>query len=313
MGWTMGLMDYGKAAGSAADVIMKLKEMKQKKELEEKRLAQQAAQQQMMGQYYQGLVQDREASRGMEAKRFEAEQAVRDAAAREKAEAGERTASYDMERMNLPLTMNMRGLMDMGAVEDKSSDPRALAMAARGELPGMKQPGGMDYARVAAKYGDIKPLVELQKSDEINQSRKEIQDSKNAAYLEALAQKMENAIKTLELKNDYASKLQAEKLTNALERIREQGAIKGAQDREKRATAPTKNIAVYIDKVNGARHVINLDNPKHREWLSTYGNQLVSEREQTKLNEIKEKNPYGSLPKRTAGTSSSKYKILRVD
>jgi hypothetical protein len=249
----------------------------------------------------------------MNAQKEEQMQAVRDAAAREKAEAGERTASYDMERMNLPLTMNMRGLMDMGAVDDKSSDPRALAMAARGELPGMKQPGGMDYARVAAKYGDIKPLVELQKSDEINQSRKEIQDSKNAAYLEALAQKMENAIKTLELKNDYASKLQAEKLTNALERIREQGAIKGAQDREKRATAPTKNIAVYIDKVNGARHVINLDNPKHREWLSTYGNQLVSEGEQTKLNEIKEKNPYGSLPKRTAGTSSSKYKILRVD
>lgn len=36
---------------------------------------------------------------------------------------------------------------------------------------------------------------------------------------------------------------------------------------------------VYVDKVNGARHVVDLRNPTHQAWLKYYGKQLVPESE----------------------------------
>jgi hypothetical protein len=297
-GWTMGLMDYGKAAGSAADVLLRLKEMNQRKELEQQRLAQQAAQQQMMGQYYQGMNEDRKEQRRLTT---EAQQQ----ALADKQEAQQEKAARQFDFLNANVTANMPGLMSSGAVGEGSSDPRALAQVAKGTMPGMQQPTAMDYARISAKHGDPSSIVNLQKSDDLIQSRKEIQDAKIEAQKEALAARLEQAIKLLEVKQDFASKLQAEKLQSVLDRIKLKSEV--APDK------PTKNIAVYIDKVNGAKHVINLDNPKHREWLSTYGSQLMREGEQAKLNEIEAKNPYGAIPKHTAATSSSKYKILKVD
>ncbi len=297
-GWTMGLMDYGKAAGSAADVLLRLKEMNQRKELEQQRLAQQAAQQQMMGQYYQGMNEDRKEQRRLTT---EAQQQ----ALADKQEAQQEKAARQFDFLNANVTANMPGLMPSGAVGEGSSDPRALAQVAKGTMPGMQQPTAMDYARISAKHGDPSSIVNLQKSDDLIQSRKEIQDAKIEAQKEALAARLEQAIKLLEVKQDFASKLQAEKLQSVLDRIKLKSEV--APDK------PTKNIAVYIDKVNGARHVINLDNPKHREWLATYGNQLIREGEQAKLNEIEAKNPYGAIQKHTAAPSSSKYKILKVD
>jgi len=297
-GWTMGLMDYGKAAGSAADVLLRLKEMNQRKELEQQRLAQQAAQQQMMGQYYQGMNEDRKEQRRLTT---EAQQQ----ALADKQEAQQEKAARQFDFLNANVTANMPGLMSSVAVGEGSSDPRALAQVAKGTMPGMQQPTAMDYARISAKHGDPSSIVNLQKSDDLIQSRKEIQDAKIEAQKEALAARLEQAIKLLEVKQDFASKLQAEKLQSVLDRIKLKSEV--APDK------PTKNIAVYIDKVNGAKHVINLDNPKHREWLSTYGSQLMREGEQAKLNEIEAKNPYGAIPKHTAATSSSKYKILKVD
>ena len=297
-GWTMGLMDYGKAAGSAADVLLRLKEMNQRKELEQQRLAQQAAQQQMMGQYYQGMNEDRKEQRRLTT---EAQQQ----ALADKQEAQQEKAARQFDFLNANVTANMPGLMSSVAVGEGSSDPRALAQVAKGTMPGMQQPTAMDYARISAKHGDPSSIVNLQKSDDLIQSRKEIQDAKIEAQKEALAARLEQAIKLLEVKQDFASKLQAEKLQSVLDQIKLKSEV--APDK------PTKNIAVYIDKVNGAKHVINLDNPKHREWLSTYGSQLMREGEQAKLNEIEAKNPYGAIPKHTAATSSSKYKILKVD
>jgi hypothetical protein len=36
---------------------------------------------------------------------------------------------------------------------------------------------------------------------------------------------------------------------------------------------------VYIDKANGARHVVDLKNPTHKKWLAKYGKQLIPETE----------------------------------
>jgi hypothetical protein len=308
-GWTMGLMDYGKAAGSAADVLLRLKEMNQRKELEQQRLAQQAAQQQrqqeMMKPYYEGMIEDRRATQqDRKAQRALADTAQQQAMA-DRETAQQEKAARQFDFLNANVTANMPGLMSSGAVGEGSSDPRALAQVAKGTMPGMQQPTAMDYARISAKHGDPSSIVNLQKSDDLIQSRKEIQDAKIEAQKEALAARLEQAIKLLEVKQDFASKLQAEKLQSVLDRIKLKSEV--APDK------PTKNIAVYIDKVNGAKHVINLDNPKHREWLSTYGSQLMREGEQAKLNEIEAKNPYGAIPKHTAATSSSKYKILKVD
>lgn len=40
-----------------------------------------------------------------------------------------------------------------------------------------------------------------------------------------------------------------------------------------------QNTVVYVDKVNGARHVVDLHNPQHVKWLEKYGPQLVTEKE----------------------------------
>lgn len=40
-----------------------------------------------------------------------------------------------------------------------------------------------------------------------------------------------------------------------------------------------EKLAVYVDTVNGARHVVDLNNQKHREWLAKYGKQLRAEKD----------------------------------
>lgn len=42
---------------------------------------------------------------------------------------------------------------------------------------------------------------------------------------------------------------------------------------------PGEKLAVYVDTVNGARHVVDLNNQKHREWLAKYGKQLRAEKD----------------------------------
>lgn len=49
---------------------------------------------------------------------------------------------------------------------------------------------------------------------------------------------------------------------------------------ERKENKPLKpSNKVYVDKVNGSRHTIDLNNPEHQAWLRQYGKQLVPESE----------------------------------
>jgi len=130
-----------------------------------------------------------------------------------------KAAAYQSDLMNAPVASNMPGLMQSGAVGGGSSDPRALQQVAGGTMPGMNQPGAMDYARIAARHGDPTHIIGLQKAEETNRSREEIQNAKNEALKEALGSKLNNAIEMLKIKSDTASQLQAQKLESMREML----------------------------------------------------------------------------------------------
>ena len=47
-------------------------------------------------------------------------------------------------------------------------------------------------------------------------------------------------------------------------------------------TQAKNNTRVYVDSVNGARHVVNLNDPSHKKWLAKYGGQLRPEKDYEK-------------------------------
>lgn len=47
-------------------------------------------------------------------------------------------------------------------------------------------------------------------------------------------------------------------------------------------TQAKNNTRVYVDTVNGARHVVNLNDPSHKKWLAKYGGQLRPEKDYEK-------------------------------
>ena len=60
--------------------------------------------------------------------------------------------------------------------------------------------------------------------------------------------------------------------------------IKAANVRasSKGSTQAKNNTRVYVDTVNGARHVVNLNDPSHKKWLAKYGGQLRPEKDYEK-------------------------------
>ncbi len=52
-----------------------------------------------------------------------------------------------------------------------------------------------------------------------------------------------------------------------------------ARSSSKGNTQAKNNTRVYVDTVNGARHVVNLNDPSHKKWLAKYGGQLRPEKD----------------------------------
>lgn len=75
--------------------------------------------------------------------------------------AQEKMAAYQSDLMNAPVMAAMPGLMQSGAVGAGSSDPRALAMAARGQLQGQAMPTAEQVALISMRHGDPKPYMDL--------------------------------------------------------------------------------------------------------------------------------------------------------
>ena len=220
MGWKMGLMDYAGGAYPAVQAYLAAKNNKQKQQesaarmaLEQRRMAleeqrlQALMEAQKAGQLRQGLLDQRTDTT------WQQQQDDRQAGL-------QRQATKDFDYANAGVSNNLPGLMSMGAIDQTSSDPRMLAQAARGQLPGMEQPSAWDYAQIEARHGNPKELVNLQKSDETNATREAIAEARAKQQAEALAAKLENAIKILEMRNDAQSQLQAQKLEAVLEQIK---------------------------------------------------------------------------------------------
>ena len=55
-----------------------------------------------------------------------------------------------------------------------------------------------------------------------------------------------------------------------------------ARSSSKGNTQAKNNTRVYVDYVNGARHVVNLNDPSHKKWLAKYGGQLRPEKDYEK-------------------------------
>lgn len=83
------------------------------------------------------------------------------------------------------------------------------------------------------------------------------------------------AVQEQELAKQKAKDAQAIEKVRTVEEVRAESRGKGSPSK---TTAKSKT-KVYVDKNNGAKHVVNLLNPEHRAWLAKYGKQLVTEKE----------------------------------
>ena len=220
MGWKMGLMDYAGGAYPAVQAYLAARNNKQKQQESAARLALEQRRMALEEQRIQALMEAQKAGQLRQGLLDQRADTIWQQQQEDRRAAQEKEASRSFDFANAGVSKNLPGLMSMGAVDQTSSDPRMLAQAARGQLPGMEQPSAWDYAQIEARHGNPKYLINLQKSYEVNASREAIAEERAKAQAAALAAKLENAIKILEMKNDAQSQLQAQKLEAVLEQIK---------------------------------------------------------------------------------------------
>jgi hypothetical protein len=92
-------------------------------------------------------------------------------------------------------------------------------------------------------------------------------------FFPSIVQEEENSKAAIEALKQERSKL----LTPAEEA--QQVRIAHEKREPKAPKEPASVERVYVDKFNGARHIIDLRNPVHKVWLAKYGKQLVPETE----------------------------------
>lgn len=301
MGWKMGLMDYAGGAYPAVQAYLAARNNKQKQQESAARLALEQRRMALEEQRIQALMEAQKAGQLRQGLLDQRADTIWQQQQEDRRAAQEKEASRSFDFANAGVSKNLPGLMSMGAIDQTSSDPRMLAQAARGQLPGMEQPSAWDYAQIEARHGNLKDLINLQKSYEVNASREAIAEARAKAQAEALAARLENAIKILEMRNDAQSQLQAQKLDAVLEQIKLRAGLQ-----KETVPKPTDADKLYQSYVDEAKAKGEKPMPRHQFdiWLF---NQKEGTRQEGRKELIEERKPSWEKTKTT-----SKYTITNV-